>query len=107
NVPDTNSYNREYNNSWNSCTMVTLGIGQDKLLVTPLQMANAISIVANKGYFYVPHFIKRIDGETKEDTILNQYRRKHEVVSHISDDDFETVISGMQDVVDGGTGKVA
>ncbi len=107
NIPDTTAYNKEYNNSWNSCTMVTLGIGQDKMLVTPLQMANAISIVANKGYFYVPHFIKRIDGETTKDTLLNKYRRKHEVVSHISDEDFETVISGMQDVVDGGTGKVA
>ncbi|MEO5997922.1 MAG: penicillin-binding protein 2 [Chitinophagaceae bacterium] len=107
NVPDTAAYNKEYRGSWSSCTMVTLGIGQDKLLATPLQMANAISIVANKGYFYVPHFIKQIDGETKEDTLLNRYRTKHEVLSHISDEDFETVISGMQDVVDGGTGRVA
>ena len=107
NVPDTVAYNKEYRGSWSSCTMVTLGIGQDKMLVTPLQMANAISIVANKGYFYVPHFIKQIDGETKEDTLLNRFRVKHEVLSHISDNDFETVISGMQDVVEGGTGRVA
>ncbi len=107
NIPDTAAYNKEYRGSWNSCTMVTLGIGQDKMLVTPLQMANAISIVANKGYYYVPHFIKQIDGETKEDTMLNRFRVKHEVLSHISNDAFETVISGMQDVVDGGTGRVA
>ena len=107
NIPDTTAYNKEYRGSWNSCTMVTLGIGQDKMLVTPLQMANAISIVANKGYFYVPHFIKDIEGETKQDTLLNRYRVKHEVLSHISDDAYETVISGMQDVVDAGTGRVA
>ncbi len=107
NIPDTSSYNKEYRNSWSSCTMVTLGIGQDKMLVTPLQMANSISIVANKGYYYVPHFIKEIDGETEKDTLLNRFRKKHSVVSHISDEDFETVISGMQDVVDNGTGRVA
>ena len=38
---------------------------------------------------------------------MNRYRVKHEPLSNISDDDYETVISGMQDVVDIGTGKVA
>ncbi|MBZ5858084.1 penicillin-binding protein 2 [Flavihumibacter profundi] len=107
NVPDTAAYDKEYNRSWNSCTMVTIGIGQDKLLVTPLQMANAVCIVANKGYFYTPHFVDKIDGETKNDTLLNKYRRKNEVLTHIADADFETVISGMQDVVDIGTARVA
>jgi penicillin-binding protein 2 len=107
NIPDTMAYDKEYRGSWNSCTMVTLGIGQDKMLVTPLQMANAISIVANKGYFYTPHFIREIEGETKEDTMLNRFKVKHEVLSHISDEAFEAVISGMQDVVEGGTGRVA
>ncbi|MFM7840233.1 MAG: penicillin-binding transpeptidase domain-containing protein, partial [Chitinophagaceae bacterium] len=33
NIPDTLQYDREYKRSWNSCTMVTLGIGQDKMTV--------------------------------------------------------------------------
>jgi penicillin-binding protein 2 len=107
NIPDTSVYNKEYRGSWNSCTNVTLGIGQDKMLATPLQIANAMCIVANKGYFYTPHFVRAFDGETKQDTILNKYRRKHEVLTHISDEDYETVISGMQDVVDIGTAKIA
>ncbi len=106
NIPDTSQYNKEYRGLWNSCTMVTLGIGQDKMTVTPLQMANAICIVANKGYYYVPHFVKTVDGESNEDTLLNKYKQKHEVLTHISDVDYETVISGMQDVVDIGTAKV-
>ncbi len=105
NVPDTAAYDKEYNRSWNSCTMVTIGIGQDKLLATPLQIANAISIVANKGYYYTPHFVEKYDGETKDDTTLNMYRRKHEVLTHISDEDYQTVLEGMQDVWDHGTGK--
>ena len=86
--------------------MVTLGIGQDKMTVTPLQMANAICIVANKGYYYTPHFVKEIEEQQEGDTLLNKFRKKHEVLTHISDDDYETVISGMQDVVDIGTAKV-
>jgi len=105
NVPDTAAYDKEYNRSWNSCTMVTIGIGQDKLLATPLQIANAVSIVANRGYYYTPHFVEKYDGETKEDTTLNMYRRKHEVLTHISPQDYQTVLDGMQDVWDKGTGK--
>jgi penicillin-binding protein 2 len=107
NVPDTAAYDKEYRGSWNSCTMVTIGIGQDKLLTTPLQMANAICIVANKGYFYTPHFVDKIDNETAQDTILNKYRKRNEVLTHISDDAYEAVIGGMQDVVDIGTARVA
>jgi penicillin-binding protein 2 len=107
NVPDTIAYDKEYRGSWNSCTMVTIGIGQDKLLVTPLQICNAMCIVANKGYFYTPHFVNKIDGETKEDTMLNFYRTKHEVLTHISDDAYEEVLSGMQDVVEKGTARIA
>lgn len=104
NIPDTTQYDKEYRGSWNSCTMVTIGIGQDKMLVTPLQIANGISIVANKGYYYIPHFVKSLDGETEADTsLLNKYRVKHEVLTHISDDSYETVISGMQDVATIGT----
>lgn len=104
NIPDTTQYDKEYRGSWNSCTMVTMGIGQDKMLVTPLQIANGISIVANKGYYYVPHFVKQIDDESPADTaLLNKYRVKHEVLTHIPDTSYETVISGMQDVTTMGT----
>jgi penicillin-binding protein 2 len=106
-IPDTSVYNRVYRNSWSSCTNLTLGIGQDMMLATPLQLANSMCIIANKGYYYTPHFVSAIDSETKEDTILNKFRKKHEVLTHISDTAFEAVISGMQDVVEIGTARVA
>ena len=107
NIPDTVSYDKEYHGSWNSCTMTTLGIGQDKMLVTPLQMANAMCIVANKGYFYTPHFVNSVEGHAPEDSVLDKYVVKHEVLTHISDADYETVISGMQDVTEVGTARIA
>lgn len=107
-IPDTSVYNKENRGYWNSCTNLTLGIGQDKMLATPLQLANAMCIIANKGYYYTPHFIERIDGETEKDTVLvNKYRRKHEVLTHISDDAYKAVTDGMQDVVTLGTARVA
>lgn len=107
NIPDTSVYNKDYRNSWNSCTNLTLGIGQDKMLATPLQLANAMCLIANKGYYYTPHFVSKVDGETKEDTILNKFRIRHNVLTQISDTAFEAVMSGMQDVVERGTATSA
>lgn len=100
NVPDTSVYNRVYRGSWNSCTNLTLGIGQDMMQATPLQLANAMCIVANKGYYYLPHFVKKIDDEQPEDTLLNKFRAKHEVLTRIPNDAYEDVMTGMQEVVE-------
>lgn len=107
NIPDSSVYNRVYRGSWNSCTNLTLGIGQDMMLTTPLQLANSMCIVANKGYYYTPHFVEKIDSETERDTILHKFRKKHEVLTRISDEAYEAVISGMQDVVERGTARAA
>ncbi len=109
NIPDTSQYDKEYRGSWNSCTMTGggLGIGQDKMTATPLQIANAMCVVANHGYYYIPHLVEKIDGETAEDTLLNKYRVKHEVLTHISSDVYDVVTAGMQDVVEQGTARSA
>jgi penicillin-binding protein 2 len=108
-IPDTTVYDKEYHHQWNSCTMVGggLGIGQDKMVVTPLQMANAMCIVANKGFFYTPHFVEKIDGEPADDTLLDRFQKRHYGVSHITDEDYNVVMSGMQDVVEFGTAHAA
>lgn len=105
NIPDSAYFNKIYNNSWNSCNMVVVGMGQGELLMTPLQLANSMALIANKGYYYTPHFVKAIDGNTK-DPLLKPYLEKHEV-THIPLSSFQTVIDGMEDVVTHGTGRVA
>lgn len=100
-IPDTSRYNAVYRGSWNSCTNLTLGIGQDMMNATPLQLANAMCIVANKGFYYTPHFVQQIDGQTATDTLLNKFKVKHEVLTRISDDAYEAVHRGMQQVIDG------
>lgn len=105
NIPDTSRYNRDFggNMRWNSCNILTLGIGQDRMTATPLQLANLMCIIANKGYYYTPHFIDSIQGETMEDTAyLARYREKH-TVTHISDTAYQAVVNGMHDVTVYGT----
>ena len=105
-IVDTGYFNRVYNNSWNSCTSVSQGIGQGEMQATPLQMANLMCIIANRGYYYTPHFVSSIDGKGEGDTILKPFHIKHEV-THIPDSIYETVQLGMQDVIENGTGRVA
>ncbi|AEW00301.1 penicillin-binding protein 2 [Niastella koreensis] len=109
NIPDTTQYDKAYRGLWNSCTMTGggLGIGQDKMLATPLQIANSACIIANKGYYYTPHLVAGIDGENETDTLLKKYRIKHEVLTHISPEVYNVVTAGMQDVVEHGTAKNA
>ena len=103
NISDTQFYNKRYNNSWNSCTNVSLGIGQGEMTVTPLQIANVMAIIANKGYYYIPHFVSSIEGQTAEDTLLNKYKIKHKIPVHIPDTLYHLVIEGMHDVTVVGT----
>jgi len=105
NIPDTAQYNRDFGGfaRWNSCNILTLGIGQDRMLVTPLQLANLMAIIANKGSYYTPHFVDSIENQQPGDSIfLNKYKIKH-TVTHISDSDYNAVQLGMLDVTEFGT----
>jgi penicillin-binding protein 2 len=104
-IPDTAQYNRDFGNPkyWNSCYMLTLGIGQDRMTATPLQLANAMSFIANEGYYYTPHFVDSIENEDEEDkALLEKYRVKN-AVTKISKQYFDIIKDGMHDVTVIGT----
>lgn len=105
NIPDSNYFNRIYNNNWNSCNMSIMGMGQGEVLMTPLQMANSMCIIANKGFYYIPHFVRAIDNDSNH-VKLSKYLQKH-VVASIPDSAYHAVGLGLQAVVDQGTGKIA
>ncbi len=100
-LPDSSYYNNRYHNVWNSCTIVFVGMGQGELALTPLQMANGMCIIANKGYYYTPHFVRSI-GNNEKDTLLKSYLKKH-IVTSVSDTTFSVIQQAMQDVVESGT----
>ena len=93
-LPETSYYNRIYGEGhWNAMTVRSLAIGQGELGVTPLQLANYCSAVANRGYFYAPHVIREIE----EDDINSNFKIKNEV--GISPQYFEPVIEGMAQAI--------
>src|SRR5690606_21435347 len=95
-VPDSSDFNSVYTYKWNSCNMVVVGMGQGEIEMTPLQMANAMAMIANRGYYYIPHILKSIGGDPK-DPMLQPYLEKH-TPTKISRAAFEEVIDGMEDV---------
>ena len=104
-IPDTAQYNKDFGNPkyWNSCYMLTLGIGQDRMTATPLQLANAMALIANEGYYYTPHFVDSLEDEDEDDkALLAKYRTKQEVTK-ISGDIFKIIKEGMHDVTVYGT----
>ena len=103
NVPDPEDYDKIYGKDrWRSSNCVTLGIGQDQLIVTPLQSANSMAIIANKGYYFTPHLIK---SAANADTVLQRFLTQHNV--GISDTIFNYIIKGMAGAVNFGTARVA
>ncbi len=104
-IPDTAQYNKDFGNPkyWNSCYMLTLGIGQDRMTATPLQLANSMALIANEGYYYTPHFVDSIEDEDEDDkVVLAKFRAKQEVTK-ISGDIFKIIKEGMHDVTIIGT----
>jgi len=97
-IPNAAFYDQRYGpGRWKASTIRSLDIGQGELLITPLQMANFVTTVANRGYYYTPHLVKQID---------QQPISLEEVGKHCIDIDkrhFEFVAAAMHDSVEGGT----
>lgn len=89
-VPDRSFYDRRYRGSWNSLTVLSLSIGQGELGCTPLQLANLACIVANRGYYYIPHIVKAIEGR---DSIDRRFYERH--YTKVSPKHFEPIVEGM------------
>lgn len=104
-VPDSKFYNKLYSKQkakWRSTYIMSIGIGQGELELTTLQMANLGSILANRGYFYVPHLIKKFEPFKP---IPDFYQQQHQV--RIDSIQFKPIIDGMQRVVEAGTARWA
>ena len=102
-VPKSTYYDKYYKkNHWSALTVISLAIGQGELGITPLQMANLASIMANRGYYYIPHIVKKISGNI---LISPKYEVKH--FTKINQEYFSVIIDGMELVVNGGAGSTA
>lgn len=98
NIPDGDYYDKWYPDfKWGSTTTISNAIGQGEVLVTPIQLANMITAVANRGHYYTPHIIKNIEGQTIDSIYTTP---KHTTIDKRH---FEPVVQGLNDVYNFGT----
>ena len=96
-IPNAAFYDKAYKGSWNGLTIISISIGQGEVNLTPLQIANLSATIANRGYYYVPHVVRKVQGEPL-DTL---YRRRHYTMANRKA--YEYVVQGMRASVVGGT----
>jgi penicillin-binding protein 2 len=103
-IPDKSYYDNIYGEfRWAYSTIYSICIGQGEVTVSPFEMANLAVIMANRGYYYHPHFIKDIEG----DGIPGIYSQKN--FTMVDTYLFSIVVDGMEKVVNeaGGTARLA
>jgi penicillin-binding protein 2 len=102
-IPATEYFDKYYGkNRWKALTVISMGIGQGEVGVTPLHMANMTAAIANRGYYFTPHIVKSIGADRVLDS---RFTTKHEI--HIDTANFESIILGMEAAVNRGTSTVA
>ena len=102
-IPSSEFYNRWYKYpkyKWYATATISNGIGQGEVILTPMQMVNFTAAIANKGWYYKPHILKKI---SNIDTISSKYTKRYNTT--IDAQYFEPVIEGMFDVYNEGTAK--
>ncbi len=80
--------------AWNNGDVLQASIGQGYSLFSPIQMANYVATIANKGVRVNAHFVKSINSYDFSEVL---YETPIEVLSdmNMTDYTYETVLSGM------------
>jgi len=94
-IPTQLFYNKVYKSvtGWRAITIRSNSIGQGEILATPLQLANTMAAIANKGFYITPHL-------HKSDTMLSKI---HKV--KVDEKFFPVVYEGMSRVFESGTAR--
>jgi penicillin-binding protein 2 len=105
-LPSPNYYDQMYSfqqADWRSTYIISNGIGQGELQLTPLQMANLAALLANRGFFYTPHLVRAKKMKSGQIQELTFPVRQTALDSAY----FPVVLEGMQRAVDYGTARGA
>lgn len=106
-VPTSRTYDRVYGQGgWKALSVISLSIGQGELGCTPLHLANLAATIANRGWYRIPHIVRRHGNDSTD----AKYLEKH--FTMVDTAHFEKVIEGMYQAVNapygsGATARVA
>ncbi len=98
-IPNAQFYDNAYKSGWNGLTIISIAIGQGEVNATPLQIANLGATIANRGFFYTPHVVRKIEGQPL-DTIFTT--RRHSKAPQWA---YDLIVKGMRSAALGGTCK--
>ncbi|GIJ93267.1 penicillin-binding protein 2 [Capnocytophaga stomatis] len=100
-IPNTALYDRQYGQGrWAATYNISNAIGQGEILTTPIQLANVMAIIANRGHFYTPHIVKKINDEVTPFKEFTTVKR-----TTIDKEHFEPIIQGMNTAYNSGTAR--
>jgi len=106
NIPVPSDYVKIFGPRWVSCNIISNAIGQGEVQTTLMQLSNAMATIANKGWYYTPHFVDSIENVTEEEGhMLDSFKIKHHTLD-IPEKVFDIVQDGMQEVMESGTGSL-
>lgn len=100
-IPNADFYDNAYHGSWNGLTVISISIGQGEVNLTPLQIANLSATIANRGYYHVPHVVRKVQGEPLDTLFSKRHYTKANRQS------YEYVVAGMRSAVERGTCREA
>lgn len=100
-IPNSAYYDKAYHKHWNALTIISDAIGQGEVMLTPLQVANQGASIANRGFYYAPHVVKKVEGRPL-DTL---YTHRHYTL--VNRNYYNYVINGMRNAVLHGTCREA
>ncbi|MBS8241945.1 penicillin-binding protein 2 [Marinobacter lipolyticus] len=90
------------NEPWYPGDSVNMGIGQGFMLATPLQLATATSLLANRGRWVEPRLLRSIKGDRSAEEFLPP--PDHDPLILKNPDDWEFVVDAMAEVMHGTRG---
>ena len=93
-----NNFKSKENQNWYLGETVIAGIGQGYMLATPMQLAYATSIIANRGFAFKPHILKQINLKDSNESLTTEPERIDHVMN-IDEKYWDVVFDGMNAVV--------
>lgn len=102
-MPDSTYMNTSFGDRyWGVGDLMSLGVGQGMVSASPLQMAVAVSSIANGGYKVQPHLVSAIRNSDNSISYTNPEKNK---IDWISPNHLRVVQEGMRGVVKEGSGR--
>lgn len=97
---------KRFKQKWYPGDTVSVGIGQGYNLATPMQLAQAVSVLANRGVIYRPHLVRNV--QNSQTGVLTPIEVEPTGKVQLSDEHLRIVTDAMVDVLKpGGTAAVA